>query len=151
MKSILLSLMLCLTACTPSKSSSRLHSVDMDIDGPRVYDYRIDYGKTVLPGGNRGDSDFGGGRTYMARMPLPEVAVATWRTAPAPDGVVVRFVVPIRDQVTDEEWQGELFTLEFLSTPTTLKVNVLTGITGDKGHPRIRRQIYSGTATSNAP
>lgn len=123
----------------------------MEVEGPRVYDYRIDYGKSVLPGGNRGLRDFDGEFVYMAKMPLPEVAIASWRTAPAPEGPTMRFVVPIREQVTGKEWRSELFTLEFLSTPTTLKVNVRTGIRGSQSHPRTRRQIYSSSEMSEAP
>ncbi|WP_158987079.1 hypothetical protein [Lysobacter panacisoli] len=146
MRAVLLLMLLCLTACD-SKTHSKLHTIRMDIEGHRVYDYRIDYGSSVLPGGNRGLSDFAGGFTYMAKMPLPEVAVASWRTAPAPDGTVVRFVVPIRDQVTSEEWNGYHFALEFHSTPTTLKVNDTNGIPGNQWHPEQSRQIYfSSTA-----
>lgn len=140
MRSVLVSLaVLLLAACSPSKSRPMLHSVAMDVEGPRLYDYRIDYGDTVLPFGNRGDPDFGGGRTYMAKMPLPDVAVATWRTAPAPAGGVVKFEVPIRDRVTDAEWHGQLFTLEFTSTQTSLQVHVRTGKAGELH----RRLIFS--------
>ncbi|WP_158987083.1 hypothetical protein [Lysobacter panacisoli] len=143
---LLLFTMLCVAACEP-KTDSKLHTIRMDNDGPVAYDYRIEYGNKILPGGNRGDPDFGGGRTYMDVMSLPEVAVASWRTAPAPDGATVRFMVPIRDQVTEAEWNGFHFALEFHSTPTTLTVNVTNGITNDREHPKTIRQIYSGTAT----
>ncbi|GAA5072017.1 hypothetical protein [Lysobacter panacisoli] len=145
-RAVLLLMMLCLVACAP-KTNSKLHTIRMDIEGPTLYDYRIDYGTTVLPFGNHGDPDFGGGYSYMDKMPLPEVAVASWRTAPAPDGATVRFMVPIREQVTEAEWNGFHFALEFHSTTTTLTVNVTNGITNDREHPKTIRQIYSGTAT----
>lgn len=145
MRSIVLLLVLLLIACTP-KSAPMLHTVRMYEEGPRLYAYRIEYGETILPYGNRGAPDYDGKYIYQSSMALPEVAVVTWRTALALDGEKVRFEVPIRAQVKNEEWRGEHFALEFHSTPKVLKVYVTNGSTWPPGSIETRRLIYSAEA-----
>ena len=53
MRTVLLLILLFLAACD-SKTGSKLHTIRMDAGGSRIYDYRIELGKSVLPGGNRG-------------------------------------------------------------------------------------------------
>lgn len=141
MRNALFVLVFLMSACGFTKSSARLHSITMDVAGPRLYDYRIDYGELVLPFPPNGDTDFGGGTTVMEKMPLPEVAIVRWRTEPAPAGRVVRFEVPIRDRVTDDEWRGKAFTLEFISSPTSLNVAVENGMEDFESG----RLIFSGS------
>lgn len=138
MKEFLLPIMLLVAACSPSKDSRMLHSVEIDHEGPRLFDYELKYGEKILPKGEQAREDFDGGGIYMSEMPLPKVATVSWRTAPETGGKAVRFVVPIRDQVTEEEWAGKFFTLRFLSTQTTLKVYAENKIT-----PKHSRLIYS--------
>jgi hypothetical protein len=141
MRVLILPFFVLFSACTPPKDSEKSYAVRLENEGPNLTDYRLEYGVRIFPYNDSSKKIFGGSDAFTATMSLPEIAVASWRTAPPPGGELVRFEVPISDKVTDEEWQEKFFQLRFRSEKTTLKVFVETG-----RHPSTSRLIFSGKA-----
>lgn len=79
-----------------------MHSVSMYNAGASEYHFRIDYGQVVLPYGPDGDDEFaaGGRSVYTDDMPIPAQVLVRWRTAPAADGQVLKYSVPLASLVT---------------------------------------------------
>ncbi len=123
MKLLLFAALMLLAACVPAEESS-MHSITMENLGPEVYDFRIQYGQAVLPFGNRGDPEFGGGSVYTDDMPVPETAIVEWRTVPAPQGRALRFEVPLRDAIQQDERTSRFLTIEFRLIVDSLEVRV---------------------------
>ena len=151
MKTLALITLMLLTACISAKefpmlhSTVKLHSVSMNNQGPEIYDFRIQYGNTLLPFGNEGDPEFGAGgeRVYSDVMPLPDVAIVEWRTATGPAGRNVRFEVPLRSAVTNEERTSRFFTVDFRFNFDKLEVFVGKSASDVRKHGRL---IYSKKA-----